>query len=238
MEEEPRSVKNAVGALKDRYGKEVSPKTIKRLLGKLGKIWKRLRTSLKDKRNELAFRAAMLEIEELNYQHKQGIIDLYYFDQSGFALYPTIPYAWQNKGEHITLPANLGPRLNVLGIMNSECNNLTSFIFESRIDAEAVVRCIENFSESITKPTWIVIDNASIHTATKVKQKIEQWQGKGLYLNYLPPYSPELNLIEILWRFIKYQWLTFSAYLSPANLYEQLKYILSNVGDKYQVNFG
>ena len=29
---------------------------------------------------------------------------------------------------------------------------------------------------------------------------------------YLPPYSPELNLIEILWRRIKYTWLPFSAY--------------------------
>jgi len=33
-------------------------------------------------------------------------------------------------------------------------------------------------------------------------------------LHWLPPYSPELNLIEILWRKIKYQWLPLRAYLS------------------------
>jgi hypothetical protein len=34
-----------------------------------------------------------------------------------------------------------------------------------------------------------------------------------LIIKYLPPYSPELNLIEILWRFMKYYWLPFSAYM-------------------------
>ncbi|WP_368860940.1 transposase, partial [Desulforhabdus sp. TSK] len=37
---------------------------------------------------------------------------------------------------------------------------------------------------------------------------------KNLYIKFLPTYSPELNLIEILWRKIKYEWLSFSAYLS------------------------
>jgi transposase len=32
-----------------------------------------------------------------------------------------------------------------------------------------------------------------------------------LIIKYLPPYSPELNLIEILWRRIKYTWLPFSS---------------------------
>lgn len=35
---------------------------------------------------------------------------------------------------------------------------------------------------------------------------------RGLFIYYLPPYSPELNLIEILWSFIKYAWLPFNAY--------------------------
>ena len=37
-----------------------------------------------------------------------------------------------------------------------------------------------------------------------------KWVKRGLIIKYLPPYSPELNLIEILWRFMKYDWLPFS----------------------------
>jgi hypothetical protein len=54
-------------------------------------------------------------------------------------------------------------------------------------------------------------------------QYIEIWESKGVLIKFLPTYylaerrtkvSPELNIIEILWRFIKYSWLPFEAYAS------------------------
>jgi transposase len=53
----------------------------------------------------------------------------------------------------------------------------------------------------------------------------------------LPPYSPELNLIEILWRFIKYKWLPFSAYLTFETLVEEVEKVLKNVGSEWFINF-
>ncbi|HIP82463.1 MAG TPA: IS630 family transposase, partial [Desulfocapsa sulfexigens] len=53
----------------------------------------------------------------------------------------------------------------------------------------------------------------------------------------IPPYSPELNKIEILWRKIKYEWLNFSAYNSFKPLKDSLNYILSNIGQEYQIIF-
>ena len=47
------------------------------------------------------------------------------------------------------------------------------------------------------------------------RRNIEKWRTKNdLFLFFLPTYSPKLNLIEILWRKIKYEWLEFKAYLS------------------------
>ena len=51
------------------------------------------------------------------------------------------------------------------------------------------------------------------------------------------PYSLELNLIEILWRKIKYQWLPVSAYDSFAKLKEELFEILANIGTEYRIVF-
>lgn len=51
------------------------------------------------------------------------------------------------------------------------------------------------------------------------------------------PYSPELNLIEILWKRIKYQWLDFDAYKSFQNLNDQLNLIMNNFGIKYDIKF-
>jgi transposase len=52
-----------------------------------------------------------------------------------------------------------------------------------------------------------------------------------------PTYSPQLNLIEILWRFIKYQWLEAKAYLSWQNLTHDVEQILKYYGDRYVINF-
>ena len=64
-----------------------------------------------------------------------------------------------------------------------------------------------------------------------------EWKKKGLIIKYLPPYSPELKLIEILWRRIKYTWLPFSAYACLNALSEALETILSQVGSEYQITF-
>lgn len=45
-------------------------------------------------------------------------INLYYLDEVGFSLVPSVPYGWQNIGEYLTIPSRHSRRLNVLGIMN------------------------------------------------------------------------------------------------------------------------
>ncbi|MBC8135848.1 MAG: transposase [Fibrella sp.] len=40
-----------------------------------------------------------------------------------------------------------------------------------------------------------------------MKKRRAAWEAKGLYILFLPVYSPELNIAEILWRELKYEWL-------------------------------
>lgn len=117
---------------------------------------------------------------------------------------------------------------------NSE---LTPFVFESSVTSEVVVACFESFVETIIKPTVVIIDNASIHRSELFNSKIREWEEQNLFLLYLPPYSPELNKIEILWKHIKYYWLPFDAYNSFNSLREELNDVLCNVGRKYRINF-
>src|SRR5262249_34974368 len=89
---------------------------------------------------------------------------LYYFDASGFALDPTIPYAWQEPNSIIELPARKSGRINVLGFMNRQ-NDLHPFMFEGSIHTGVVIACFDTFCQTLTKKTVVVIDNASIHTS-------------------------------------------------------------------------
>jgi transposase len=61
----------------------------------------------------------------------------------------------------------------------------------------------------VGKPLTVILDNASMHTAKAIKPMLEQLRQKGLTLYFLPPYSTELNRIEILWRKVKYEWMAF-----------------------------
>lgn len=81
------------------------------------------------------------------------------------------------------------------------------------------------------------MDNASVHQNNLLWEKEGEWINKGLEIFFLPTYSPELNLIEILWRFIKYQWLETEAYESYTTLVESVENILRNFGQEYTINF-
>jgi transposase len=61
----------------------------------------------------------------------------------------------------------------------------------------------EKFRLKQGQDTVIVLDNYSVHKSAKVKAQQKQWEKKGLYLFFLPTYSPELNLIEAEWHQIK-----------------------------------
>ncbi len=123
-----------------------------------------------------------------------------------------------------------------MGFINRN-NQLESFIVKGSINSDVVIACFDSFSETITNKTIVIIDNASIHTSKAFNENINKWEEKGLFVKRLPPYSPELNIIEILWRFIKYQWLPFSSYNSLKNLIVELENVLINVGGKFRINF-
>ncbi|NTV00843.1 MAG: IS630 family transposase, partial [Methanoregulaceae archaeon] len=150
------------------------------------------------------------KIHELVQCHKRREIDLYFFDEAGFSLVPTVPYAWQRIGERLEIPSRRSKHLNVLGFLGIDqrfwCNTI-----EGCVDSWCVVGCIDEFCKTLVNPTVVVMDNASVHKSSLFEAKISQWADQGLFFYFLPPYSPELNLIERLWRMIKYHWLPTSA---------------------------
>lgn len=159
-----------------------------------------------------------------------------YFDTCTFSLEPSVPYAWQPIGENIEIFSRKSKRLNVVGFYNTD-NQFQSYCFECNIDSSIIVACLDHFAQTIKKTTFLLLDNASTHVSEEFKENIPRWKKKGLIIKYLPPYSPELNLIEILWRFIKHYWLPFSAYLSFETLVKSVYKILRNIGITYNISF-
>ena len=205
--------------------------TIERLAKDFTFTWRRARKSLKYKREQQPdYEEKLMQLNQLKTLSKSGFLDLYYVDEAGFSLTPSIPYAWQQKGETIQLDTARSKRLNVLGFMNTD-NDLHPYCFESTINSEMAIACFDNFAEKITAPTAVVIDNAPIHTSKLFQSQIPRWKEQDLYVFQLPKYSPHLNLIEILWRKMKYEWIDFSAFLSWNNLCNEVERMVKQFGN-------
>jgi transposase len=100
-----------------------------------------------------------------------------------------------------------------------------------------VIDFFDDFAKQIKKTTVVILDNASIHTSKLFKEQIHKWKELGLQLLFLPPYSPELNKIEILWKHMKYHYHKLEAYTSFDNLHDHVKNLLKGYGILYDINF-
>ena len=130
-----------------------------------------MRKSLKSKRDEEEFREAQKELQELIECQQAGELDLYYFDEAGFSLDPTVPYAWRPLGETIDVPSQKSKRINTLGFLRYD-SRLISYTVEGNVDSETVIACFNDFCKSRRRPAVVVIDNASVHTSAAVDSHI------------------------------------------------------------------
>ncbi len=155
---------------------------------------------------------------------EDGVIDLFFLDQSGFA--PTLPtgYTWGRRGHRVVVPyeAPQGRRVNV---------GRGAFAPYDPSRATTALRRpgAKRTAPTTRRPTWpssarfaglppdparpgrrdrpcvVVLDNYSVHHSRAVKDGIPALTDADVNFCYLPPYSPELNPIEPVWRQIKYQ---------------------------------
>lgn len=236
LDASPKDVKKVVEAMEQKTGKRVSTKTIKRFIKK-SHIWKRIKKAPAHSPEPHKYSRSQALIARLHARASQGDCDLWYFDGAGFCLEPYLPYAWQPRGTSIAVPTSSHGRwLNVLGFLKRN-NDLYPYMIEGSVDTAVIIACFDQLSPQIAKRSYVLLDNAPMHRSKAFIQHLPQWVRKGFIVKYLPSYAPELNLIEILWRFIKYYWLPFSAYTSFQCLYKAVEDILTRFGTDYTITF-
>jgi transposase len=236
VEASPRQLKPVIEKIKKAWEIDVSLSTLKRVLKEFKMSWRRMRRIPANSPPAAEYERKRAALEILKALDAAGTIDLYYLDETGFTLVPPIPYAWQTVGQPIGLPSKKSGRLNVLGFMHRQ-GRLESYVSEQSVTGDVVAACIEAFFPAVNKPTVIVMDQASVHIGQRVTEKRDEWAQRGLYLFELPTYSPELNLIEIVWRFMKYEWIDLKAYESWQSLTNHVEKMLVGFGKEFVINF-
>ncbi|SHF66381.1 DDE superfamily endonuclease [Modicisalibacter ilicicola DSM 19980] len=126
----------------------------------------------------------------------------------------------------------------MLGFL-SRAGKLVYHTTTETVTTETVIEAFDQFVAQKDPGTFavVVLDNASMHRSKAFRRKIVDWMSQRVHLVYLSAYSPELNLIEILWRQMKYTWLPLSAYLSFDRLCNEVHRLLGGYGADNTINF-
>lgn len=113
-------------------------------------------------------------------------------------------FCWGDPERPKIIQTNTGRyRLNILGAYNPETSSLVHLTGEENCNAEKVIEFFTLLLTAYKKSTEIILilDNAGYFKAEIVREWLKENQ--KLELIFLPAYSPNLNLIERLWRFVK-----------------------------------
>ena len=175
----------------------------------------------------------MGELEELA---NKGAIDLLDGDECQVSLLPCIPYGWQFANEEVAMPTARGAALNCFALL-TRANAWRFATTTGKITAAFVFEQLENLSVGLQKLTVVVLDNARGHGAKLLRERIQAWQARGLFVFYLPAYSPHLNIVETLWRKLKYEWLMPEHYETPQTLFYAVRQALAAVGTGLKIWF-
>ncbi len=147
-----------------------------------------------------------------------------------------LPSCWQIKGAGKAIVPQKSQGLNVFGFLNRKMD-FHPYTSKSNINSSLIIGFIDDFVCTLKEPTVLVLDNATSHHSGEFKDKIEEWKEQGLEIFYLPTYSPHLNLIETLWRKIKYEWMQQHHFLDAKSFFDGLESILVQIRSVFKIKF-
>ncbi|MEA2632450.1 MAG: hypothetical protein QOE66_2669 [Chloroflexota bacterium] len=212
----PRSVKQARAVIEQRTGVRRGLSQVRHFLkDRLGLRWRQvgaIPVPPKKTVQEHAQEQATFVEEELEprlEQARQGRRQVYFVDAAHFVFAPFLGCLWC-AARLFVRAASGRKRYNVLGALDAVTHRLIRVTNHGYINAESVCALLRGVAEaSVGLPITLVLDNARYQKCALVQTLAASL---GIELLYLPSYSPNLNLIERLWRFVRKESLNSTYY--------------------------
>lgn len=229
------SVMKAKERWQEATGKEARRSTSRSFFISLDARFGRIRKSPKGKPSQQLYQYKLEKLQELVRQLDNNLIDLYFGDESHICTEGYVPYGWTFPWEEISITSQKEKRLNIFGIVNYDIDYM-GFSTTERITTERVAEFLDNFSITIKKETFIVLDNVRIHRSKLMMEMRRICEKRGLYF-FHPPYSHHLNIAETLWRILKGKWIQSADYSSTYSLFYAVNRSLAALGTTSFVRF-
>lgn len=216
LEHPPRSAKQAQAVIERQTGIRRGLTQVRHFLkDRLGLRWRKTgaipvppkKTVAEHAREQAAFLEQRLE-PRLK-QACRGRRQVYFVDAAHFVFAPFLGFLW--CASRLFVRAASGrKRYNVLGALDAVTHRLIRVTNHDYINAESVCALLRAVAEAgVGLPITLVLDNARYQKCAVVQALAASLR---IELLYLPGYSPNLNLIERLWRFVRKQSLDSTYY--------------------------
>ena len=228
--------KESQGSLAAGYGQRSLGEYVQGFFIRIGARYRRIRKRPKGSPSPQLYAHKTEKLQELERQANEGRIDLYFGDESHVCTEGYVPYGWQFRGEDVFVPSQKILRLNIFGMIDRD-NHYEGFSTTESITADKLADFLDQLSFRIRKETFLVLDNAKIHRCKLISELRPVWEKRGLFLFFLPPYSPHLNIAETLWRILKGKWLRPADYMSTDAMLYATNRALAAIGTELYINF-
>lgn len=225
------TVAEAVTRIEKVTGLRRSPTQVKEFLKKLGLKRRKVGQipAKADPNKQQAFLAD--ELEPRLRETKEGQRHLFFMDAAHFVLQPFLGFLWSFARIFIQAPAGR-QRFNVLGALHATSLQLVTVTNCDYINSQSVSALLRQLAALFTDwPITLVLDNARYQRCRLVEDIANEL---GIELLFLPPYSPNLNLIERLWKFVKKECLYSQYYEKFVDFKQAIQDCLAEVSGKFK----
>ena len=155
---------------------------------------------------------------------------MYFVDAAHFVLGAFLGYLWSFTRIFVRTPSGR-QRFNVLGALNAITKELTMITNDSYITSIQVCELLKKITNTTTLPITLVLENARYQRCRLVMDLAEKL---GIELLFLPPYSPNLNLIERLWKLTKNECLYSKYYNNFKEFSGTIGHFLATMGSTHK----
>lgn len=210
----PSSVAEASDAIEKLTGIKRSPTQIREFLKRIGlrclKVGYVPGKSMEPEKIEEVKRYRLEKLEPLLKEAINGEKAVFFVDAAHFVHRAYLGFLWCFTRTFICSPSGR-KRFNVLGAVNAVTKEIITITNETYINSESVCQLLFKLANSgLSIPIAIVLDNAKYQKCQLIQDYAKEL---GIQLCYLPSYSPQLNLIERFWKFVRNECL-YSKYYS------------------------
>ncbi|MCK6587502.1 MAG: IS630 family transposase [Polyangiaceae bacterium] len=208
-------------ALKEQ-GISLSARQVRKYLRRMNARYRRTRASLRHRQDRVARQRGRRQLGAYRALARKGRLRLVFFDECGFSPSQSTGRSWflpeQIRDRPYESPQ--GKRATALAMYApyGRRRHLRAEVLGKKVTTERILRTLRRIPHSRRKKTVVVLDNAPVHRSKLAQEGFHVLEEKGLKVLFLPPYSPDLNRVEVELGIVKYHHLPERTYFTQGHL--------------------